>query len=161
MKVTKLFDKLEKGIMVALSIMFAVMVAAIFLQVIMRYVFNDANAWSEELARYTFVWLTLLGSSVAVRKCTHMRVDYFINMMPKKLVTLLNIITNAALIVFFLVIIKYGFDLVVITFKQKSAGLGIPMAFPYLALPVGSILMLMFTIESYFAKDVNKVGEES
>lgn len=161
MKVKKLFDKIEKGIMIALSIMFLVMVVAIFLQVIMRYVFNDANAWSEELARYTFVWLTLLGGAVAVRKGTHMKVDYFINLMPKKLVNVFNVFTNAVLILFFLVIIKYGFDLVAITFKQKSAGLGIPMAFPYLALPVGAILMLMFTIESYFVKDINNVGEES
>ncbi len=160
MKIKILFDKIEKVIMIALSIMFLVMVGAIFLQVVMRYVFNNANAWSEELARYTFVWLTLLGASVAVRKTSHMKVDYFINLMPRKLVKILYIFTNALLIAFFLVVIKYGFDLVAITFKQKSAGMGMPMAYPYLALPVGAILMLMFTIESYFIKNANNVGEE-
>jgi len=155
MKIKILFDKIEKVIMIALSIMFLVMVGAIFLQVVMRYVFNNANAWSEELARYTFVWLTLLGASVAVRKTSH-----FINLMPRKLVKILYIFTNALLIAFFLVVIKYGFDLVAITFKQKSAGMGMPMAYPYLALPVGAILMLMFTIESYFIKNANNVGEE-
>ncbi|HKL09823.1 MAG TPA: TRAP transporter small permease [Clostridia bacterium] len=160
MRIKKLFDKIEKSIMIILSIMLFVMVGAIFTQVIMRYVFNNANAWSEELAKYTFVWLTMLGSAVAVRKCAHMKVDYFINMMPKKLVKVLNVITNALLILFFLVVIKYGFDLVGITFKQKSAGMGMPMAYPYLALPIGGILMLMFTIESYFNKNENNVVEE-
>jgi len=160
MKIQSLLDRVEKGILFALSIIFFVMVASIFSQIVMRFIFHNANSWSEELTRYTFVWLTLLGASVAVRRGRHMKVDFFIDMIPKNIAKAFKILTNILILGFFLVVIKYGIDLVGITYKQLSAGLEIPMAYAYLAIPVGGIFMLIFTIESYFIKDTNNNSVE-
>lgn len=61
-----------------------VMVIVIFYQVILRYVFNASNIWSEELARYLMCYSVLLGAAIAVRKYSHLQVDFVINMLPAR-----------------------------------------------------------------------------
>ena len=53
----KFFKAIDKAEDVCLVTMFIVMVAAIFLQVIMRFVFNNSLTWSEELGKFIFVWI--------------------------------------------------------------------------------------------------------
>ncbi len=160
MKVKSLFDKLEKLILFLLSALFAVMVISIFLQIVLRYVFHSANPWAEELTRYSFVWLTMLGASVASRKRRHMNVDFFTNMMPKIALKINNVIASILTLSLFLVMIIYGANLASITHKQLSAALSMPMSYAYLAIPVGGFLMLLFTVESYFVKNINEAVKE-
>lgn len=142
-----LFDKVEKIILWLLALLFAVMVVSLFYQIIMRFLFKSANSWSEELTRYSFIWMTMLGSAVATRRSRNMDVDFIVNKMPKLLKRVNTFITKGLIIAFLLVIIVYGISLVGITFKQLSAGLRIPMACIYAAIPTGGILILIFTIE--------------
>jgi TRAP-type C4-dicarboxylate transport system permease small subunit len=155
-----MFDKLEKLILFLLSIIFPVMVVSIFLQIVMRYVFHSANSWAEELTRYALAWLTMLGASVAVRRGRHMNVDYFINKLPKPIFKVNTFITNILILAFFIVLIKYGFDLVSITHKQLSAAMSMPMSYAYLSIPSGGILMLLFTIESFLINRFNGKPKE-
>ena len=140
-------DKIEQIILTILAMLFAVMVIALFYQIVMRFVFENANAWSEELTRYSFIWMSMLGSSVATRRSRNMDVDFLVNLMPKPLKTVNSVVTKTLIILFILVIIIYGISLVGITHKQLSAGLRLPMSYMYAAVPVGGVLMLIFTIE--------------
>lgn len=142
-----ILDKLEKIILGILAILFAVMVIALFYQIIMRFIFKSANTWSEELTRYSFIWMSMLGSSLATRRSRNMDVDFIVNLMPKTLKKINSVFTKTLIIAFILVIIVYGFNLVSITFKQLSPGLRLPMAYMYASIPVGGILMLIFTLE--------------
>ena len=56
-------EKLEEYFLVISMI---AMVVIIFLQVVMRYVFNNSLTWSEEIARYIFLWQIWIGVSYAV-----------------------------------------------------------------------------------------------
>ncbi len=58
----KMYDRLEEGLIAALI---AATTLIIFYQVVMRYVFHDSPAWSEEIARFMFVWESWLGVSLA------------------------------------------------------------------------------------------------
>ncbi|WP_313413115.1 TRAP transporter small permease [Sedimentibacter sp.] len=123
------------------------MVVALFYQIIMRFLFESANSWSEELTRYSFIWMSMLGSAIATRRSRHMNVDFLMNRMPKILKIINSIIIKSLIIAFLIVIIFYGISLVSITFKQLSPGLRVPMAYMYASVPIGGILMLLFTIE--------------
>lgn len=147
----KILDKLEKIMINILAIIFGIMVFAIFYQIVLR-AFSKTNVWSEEITRYLFVWLSMLGSAVALRRGSHMQVDILIDLFPDKVKNAIEFLTNTLVIAFFLLIIIYGSNLVAMTYKQSSAGLGIPMSYPYLALPVGGALMLLFTIEAIIKK---------
>ena len=140
-------DKLEKIILGILAILFAVMVIAFFYQIVLRFLFESGNSWAEELTRYAFIWMSMLGSSVATRRSRNMDVDFVVKRLPKTIKIINSIITKGLIIAFLMVIIIYGFSLVSITFKQLSPGLRVPMAYMYAAIPVGGFLMLLFTIE--------------
>ena len=140
-------DKLEKFILGILALLFAVMVIAFFYQIVMRFVFQAANSWSEELTRYSFIWMSMLGSAIATRRSRNIDVDFLVNLMPRALKIINSIFTKILIIAFLLVITIYGLNLVGMTFKQLSPGLRLPMAYMYASVPTGGILMLIFTME--------------
>lgn len=140
-------DKLEKIILSILALLFSIMVVALFYQIVMRFLFKSANAWSEELTRYSFIWMTMLGSAIATRRSRNMDVDFLVNRMPKHLRNINAVITKGLIIAFLMVLIIYGVSLVGITHKQLSAGLQIPMSYIYASVPLGGLLILIFTIE--------------
>jgi TRAP-type C4-dicarboxylate transport system permease small subunit len=136
-------------------------VGSIFYQIVLRYVFSAANAWSEELARYTFVWQVLLGAAVAVRKARHMQIDYFLNKFPPKVRMLIDISMKLVVLYFFFVIAQKGMDLYSFTQRQQSTGLAIPMSRIYLAIPVGAVLMIIFTVEEMMLKYLPGIRKET
>ena len=58
----------------------AIMTILVFIQVVMRYVFSNSLSWSEELARFIFLWLSWIGASYAVKERSHFRVEMFADM---------------------------------------------------------------------------------
>ena len=62
----------------------AIMTVLVFIQVIMRYVFQNSLSWSEELARYIFLWLSWIGASYAVKERSHFRVEMFADLFKGK-----------------------------------------------------------------------------
>jgi tripartite ATP-independent transporter DctM subunit len=61
------------------SLAMVVMVGVVFLQVVYRYIFSSPIAWSEEMARIIFVWITLLGTFLALRTKSHISIETFMN----------------------------------------------------------------------------------
>jgi TRAP-type C4-dicarboxylate transport system permease small subunit len=75
MDMLKLRKVLDTFLVWAVCILTTVLLVVMSAQVLWRYVFNDPIYWSEELARYLFVWLTFLAASMAFRDHKHMAVD--------------------------------------------------------------------------------------
>ena len=146
-------DKVDKILMAILSILAALMVIIILYQVVLRYCFASANVWAEELARFMFVWVTTLGASVAIRRNVHLRVDLVVDFLKPKSRFVLQIVTYTLILIFLIYLCRLGIDLMGRTMVNKSAGLRIPMAIPYSAIPVGGALMILSCIE-FIAKRV-------
>lgn len=137
MKVLKWLDEhFEEYILIALSI-FTVVV--IFSQVVMRYVFNSSLSWSEEIARYGFIWLIYIGVSYGVKKRKHLRVDAITMLFEEKGTAVIKMIANILFLIFALVIAYYGLDIVT-KITRESAALQIPMEYVYASLAIGMIL---------------------
>ena len=83
-KYTKFLDGLESVEKAFLVVTAAIMVIVIAYQVVLRYVFHASNAWSEELARYLFIYDVFIGSAIALRKNSHLQVDVFLNLMKER-----------------------------------------------------------------------------
>lgn len=132
----KLDDHFEEFFLVILSV---VMVAVIAIQVFMRYVMASSLSWSEELARYCFIWLVYLGVSYGVKKQRHIKVDAALLLLKDKGKIILNIFANILFLCFAVIIIIYGYDITqgLFSYGQTSSGLNIPMGLVYLATPVG------------------------
>ena len=135
-----LVRRIVNGIVI---VVFAAIVVVVFSQVVSRFVFNAPFSWSEELARYLQVWLILLTSAAVLRKGLHLAVDYAVYALPAPAKRFLRIV-NLGFIIFFLIVVMIsGSLLIAATVSQRTPALQLPMWLVYLALPVGSLLMLI------------------
>lgn len=124
---------------VLIGIFSLIMVVVIALQIFMRYVMDNSLSWSEELARYCFIWLVYLGISLAVKKGRHMSVEILLVVLKGKAKIILNIISNLLFLSFALFAVFYGYEISVklLTWGQSSPALNLPVGLVYLATPVG------------------------
>lgn len=127
----------------------------LFVNVVLRYVFSSSTSWAEELIRYLMIWITFIGGSVCVRKGAHIRMDFLLTIVPKSVG---NAITRLVLLIaaaFCAALFVYGCRLVAFTveLEQTSPAMGIPMWLPYLAIPIGSALMVLRFVQAAFAKE--------
>lgn len=139
----KLIDEhFEEAIVVALM---ALMTALIGVQIFMRYVMGASLSWSEELARYFFIWATYVGIAYAVRKDAHIRVTMATDLLSPKGQAFMRILTHVIFGAFALFVMYQGWFMVEKTFRfgQKSASLGIPMGIIYLAPFTGFLLVVL------------------
>jgi TRAP-type C4-dicarboxylate transport system permease small subunit len=128
------------------SVLLAAMVAAItavtFAQVLTRYVFADPIIWSEEVARYLFVWITLIGAAAGVRVHAHFGLDLLRRYAPPLLRTALGALTMLIVAGFLALLLYTGILESRQAALQISPALQVRMHWAYLALPVGAALAL-------------------
>lgn len=130
----------------------AIMTVLVFLQVVMRYVFSNSLSWSEEIARYIFLWLSWIGASYAVKERSHFRVEMFANAIKGKARKYYELAILLIWFVFSLFLTWYGTQLILFLIEngQISAATEINMAIPYASVPVGCGLMCVrLIIEIY------------
>jgi TRAP-type C4-dicarboxylate transport system permease small subunit len=131
MTVSKFLDNFEEYFCVWTM---AIMTVIVFIQVVMRYVFSNSLSWSEELARFIFLWLSWMGASYAVKERSHFRVEMFANMM---------------LLIF---LQETG---------QESAAMQIPMTWPYASVPIGCTLMCLRLLVEFYKLHKNGLPASS
>ncbi len=125
--------------------LFVVLIILATLQILFRYVFMYPLPWTEELARFTLVWVTFFGAASATRRNLHLAVDFFINKLNRgaaKFVTFFFYI----LILGFLVVILYGALVMMGEARPIFAGsiTWLSMMYLYLGPVIGLILMIVF-----------------
>lgn len=151
------WDHFEEIILVP-SLVFSVLL--LFIQIVMRYVFNNSIYWSEELARYLFVWQCWLGIAYSTKKGTHLRITMIHNALSKKASNCLEIFVMLVWMAFSVFLIFRGFGLTTMigNYGQISAAMHLPMEYIYASIPVGAALMLIRLIEVFIKQFVLKAG---
>ena len=127
-------------------------VSIIFYGVIMRYVFNDARSWVDEISQYMIIWGTLIGTSVALRNNHHIKVDMLFNVFPNRVKYLVTLFAHVIGVGFGGFLVYYGGGLVKFTHTsgQLSTDVGIPLFQVYSILPLmGILLTFRFIVKLY------------
>ncbi|MBO8154508.1 TRAP transporter small permease [Thermovirga sp.] len=156
-KINSLFDKLLKQVVI---IVMGAMLAVIFVQVIARYVFHNSLSFSEELARYLFVWCVFLCLPVVHRRGGHMVVGVLSERLEGFPLKALRLVAQFLTLVFMIIIFKNGITMIQRTYFQTSPALQIKMSYVYYALPIGSAAMILNTIEEML-KTLKKPSSET
>lgn len=147
-KIEKGFDYFEKVLSFISRIFVATTVAIIFYSVIMRYVFQRPPFWVEELSRFIFIWIIMLGAVLVTREQSHIALVLFVNLLPKKGRFVLSIFTRLLMIVFCWVMVQQGLRIYPIVAEASSPTFGLSMGWMYLTIPVGGLLMGIFILEN-------------
>ena len=131
----------------------AVMVAliALFFNVVLRYGFNYALAWSEELVREVIIYTTLIGCSAAVKARSMIKIDASVQLLPALKVPL-TFFSNTVTLIFSVMMIYYGWKIAAlqVATHQKTIILQIPLVYIFSILPLMGGMMLIRIIQVFY-----------
>jgi TRAP-type C4-dicarboxylate transport system permease small subunit len=130
---------------VAATMLIAVVVI-VLQQVVMRYFFLQPNPWSEELSRLCFIWLSMLGASLAMEKNTHFFFDELVRRLTPACCQRVRYAVTALVAVILFTIMLLGVGLAILVRAERSPALNLPIAWMYAALPVVAGLMLLHLV---------------
>lgn len=135
------------GAETVVALLVTVMVSTIILQVYCRFVLGNPLSWSEELARYAFVWITFLGAAVAYRHGAHIVVETIVVLLPRRAQLVLAWAVDALMVVALVVLLVQGINIVEVNSNVEATMLEIPMSWVYAAVPVSAAFMLAYQFE--------------
>lgn len=150
----RILNKIEDNMA---SILLIITSLLVFIQVILRKGFNYSISWSEEVSRMMIAWFIFIGSSMAVKDNAHVNMDALSSILSSRLKMVVDIIVNIVNIVFCIMIINAGIDMIrsAIEIGSMATSVNIPLYIPYASVPVGVLLMLI----RYIINLVNKFKE--
>ena len=150
-------DFYTRTLKVLLTLLMLFMVVPVLLQILSRYVgILPRYIWTEEVARFCFVWIVMIGSMIAVREETHFKVDLLPHPETDRQRGLGNLIVHIAMMVVALVFALYGYDFAKFGFVQHSEMSGINMLSIYISFPLAGVTWAMFLLEQ-IAADVHLI----
>lgn len=133
-----------KALIVAISV---VMIAVTLAQVVFRYVIAAPLPWSEELARYCFVWIVFLGGAVGLARGIHLGVDLLVNAMPEPVRRGVDALTSVLIAGFAATVIYASLPVLNMNMFQRSPALGVQMTYIYIAIPISMGLIFLICAE--------------
>ena len=159
--IRKIWDHLEEGFLVPSLIFSSIL---LFVQVVMRYVFQNSLSWSEELARFLYIWEVWLGISYAAKNSSHFRVTLIFSVVKGKAEFILNMAVHIVWMAFGIYFTYIGVNTVlgIAKYGQLSSAMRIPMWIPYMGIPLGAGLMSVRLLENmiHMIKEARQKGEE-
>lgn len=144
-------NSVKKGLDVALMwicvVLFSALVLDVSWQVFARQVLNQPSGWSEELAKYLFIWLGLFGSALVFGERGHIAVDFVVKKLPHMGQLISAVVVQIAILAFTgLVLIWGGIGVVTLAWPQNLTGLPVNVGPLYLALPISGALIAFYAI---------------
>ena len=131
----------------------ALCLGAVFLlvtaQVASRFLLDFSLAAASELSIYSMVWSVFLGAAVAFRGSHHIAVDVIVKLLPTNLQRLVDILIFILLFIFLSLIVVKGYDLSLRAMRQISPSAGLPIGYVSMAMPICSVLALIFLVEEF------------
>lgn len=144
------------------GILFSALIILIALQVLFRYVFNNPLYWSEELCRLALIFITMLGTVLALKRGEHITSGVDLSLLfPPQINRLKRKISKVLIIGLLLLIIYKGIELSLAVNISRSPALLIPLGYIIGIVPLSGILMLLVAIFSKadWLENNNKKGE--
>lgn len=143
---------------VILTVLMFALIVPVAMQILSRYTgLIPRFIWTEEIARFCFVWIILIGAMIAVRDGTHFDVDVLPRSANPKFEKFMKLLTHFAMGVVALTFIVYGYDFAILGSRQRSEISGLPMLSIYIAWPIAGLTWMLFLVERVY--DV--LGEEN
>lgn len=138
------FDRLEEILSVVLV---AAMCAVVALQVFCRLVLRSPLSWSEELATILFVWVAMIGASLALKRGEHFAVELLHAVLGPRARRAAGVLVGLLLVAFSLILVVKGGQMAWRNLPVRTPAMEIPRALPYAAVPAGGALMLIRSLQ--------------
>jgi len=155
----KVLNALHKIIDTVVSILFAVLVVLVLVQVITRAI-HMSQTWIDEASKFVFVWTVYLGGAITVRKGSNICFDLILEGTTGKSYKVLFTCVNIVSLVFLVLLTIFGTQAAWLNRAQVSTMLRVNMGLMNAAIPIGCVFMIISQLEYYFANLHKKDHEE-
>mgnify|MGYP000733826245 FL=1 len=128
---------------------FALLVLDVLFQVLSRYILRTSFTWTEEFARFSLIWMTIVGAAYLNAKREHLSMDFLYQKFSASNKKIASILIEVLIFLFAaIVMVIGGFNLVYTTLhlEQLSGTLRIPLGYVYAILPISGLLIMCFSI---------------
>jgi len=148
-RIIGLLDKYFEEVLCAVCL--AAMSSCIMLQVVLRYMFGEASAWVEEISIIGMVGGVYFGAALAVRNKDHLRIVFILNLLPKRLKTIMIIVSDILWMGFLVFLLLQSIEFMKLLFETHYIlpGLGIENRWPQLIVPIALVLMIIRMVQVY------------
>ncbi len=138
-------DKATLALLVVLNLV-------VGLQVFSRYVLNHSLYWSEELARYLFIWLVFLSAAIVLRKDRHIQVTAVVDLLPARLRKPIYFLGDLLMLAFVGAVFVEAIRLAGLVWTVWTAAMEIPWSLVYLGIILGMAAMLVGLVGSLWGR---------
>lgn len=150
---TDTIDKMSKlwrhPLELSLCVLLVSIVVITFLQVLFRYVFQTSLAWTEELARYAFMWTAALSVGYAFKTKSHFALRFIVDRFGPGFQRTISTIVTLLMTVFLVIFIWKAILYVQSANNQIAPGTGLSMMIPYSSAVFAGLLMLFYVIKNW------------
>jgi len=138
------------------------MTPVVFANVISRFLLRHSIVWSMEIARYSFVWITFLGTAVALRERSHAKISLLLEKAPKSVRRYLELANYVVMGGLSILLIVTGIRQVILIWPTRAAYMRfLSMGWMYMTIPICGFLMLFFTFVSIIELFAGEKGSET
>jgi TRAP-type C4-dicarboxylate transport system permease small subunit len=129
---------------ISVTAIFVIIVVSVFC----RYVLRDALTWSEEVAKFTLVWMCFIGASTVMIRGGHVSIQVFYSWMRGVAKVILVIFTELVILITLGLIAWYGWDITLTAFPQRSPVVPwLSLGAVYISMPLGALMMFPISTE--------------
>ncbi len=154
----KLVDGYYRFLNAMLVFAVAILIIPVSLQIFSRYTsLIPSYIWTEEMARFFFIWMIMIGAMVAIRDGGHFDVDLWPELAPRPN-AMLRMVSNVFVLVLALVFVWYGALFVKFGWDQTSELADLPMGYIFAAWPLAGLTWLVFLGER-FIQDLRIISD--
>ena len=140
---------LDRSLELLVMVVVVVLVVDVLWQVFTRFILKNPSTWTEELAVFMLIWVSLLGAAVALGRGAHLGIDYFVGKLPMKQRLVTEVFVFLCIALFsFTVMILGGIELVIETLRlnQISPAINIKVGYVYLAIPISGFFLVLYSV---------------
>jgi C4-dicarboxylate transporter DctQ subunit len=128
------------------TVLMIVISGVVFANVIARYVFNYGLVWSDEVARFSLIWITFLGAAVLVRLGQHIKIDILVSYLPRMMQSLCFVLSQLLNCLVAVILVYEGSQQALRQSVQVSPGLEMNMGLIYTIVPFAGLYMLAYGV---------------
>jgi TRAP-type transport system small permease protein len=146
----RVFAWVDRGVEVAVAVIFAAMCAVGLLQVFNRFVLNRSLSWSEEFQIFAHVWIVFLAIPIAYRRGAHLAVESFSGMLPPRARRVFDFFIELLWIWFAVALAWLAWRVSEVAKLQSSPGLDLPMNYVYYSMVAGGAYLFFVVVRKIF-----------
>jgi TRAP-type C4-dicarboxylate transport system permease small subunit len=140
---------LDRSLELLVMVVVVVLVLDVLWQVFTRFILKNPSTWTEELAVFMLIWVSLLGAAVALGRGAHLGIDYFVGKLSARIRIFTEVFVFLVVALFsFTVMILGGIELVTDTLRleQISPAINVKVGYVYLAIPISGFFLVLYSI---------------